>query len=118
MHNIPPRHKHLRCLVIINEFYFRARQIHAASIPSCYISLPTHACMQWIRAPPTLACRPVRWLKLSGKRRMVILYELTVFEDSRQICDLRDPYGAAILKLVPGHVRLPLLGHVGIAQSQ
>ena len=33
--------------------------------------------MQWIRARPTLACRPVRRLKLSGKRRMVILNELT-----------------------------------------
>ena len=43
-----------------------------------HISSPTHACMQCIRAPPTLVCRPVRWLELSGKRRMVILYELTV----------------------------------------
>ena len=39
--------------------------------------------MQWIRAPPTLACRTVRRLKLSGKRRMVIA----------KLCVPRDPYG-------------------------
>ena len=30
---------------------------------------------------------------------------LPLFEDSRQICVLHDPYGMAILKLVLGHVR-------------
>ena len=37
---------------------------------------------------------------------------LPLFEDSRQICVLHDPYGIAILKL---HV---VLGHVRVAQSQ
>ena len=33
------------------------------------------------------------------------LASLPFFEDSRQICVLRDLYGMAILKLVLGHVR-------------
>ena len=33
------------------------------------------------------------------------LASLPFFEDSRQICVLRDLYGVAILKLVLGHVR-------------
>ena len=38
---------------------------------------------------------------------MVILYELTVLRrlEKYRVCVLRDPYGAAILYLVLGHVR-------------
>ena len=63
-----------------------------------YISarLRLHACMQCIRAPPILACRPIRWLELSGKRRMVILHELTILRRLQHTSVLRDPYGAAI----------------------
>ena len=41
---------------------------------------------------------------------MLILHELTLsqfFDDSRQICVLRVPYGAAILKLVLGLAWFP-----------
>ena len=68
---------------------------------NCYaihISSPTHACMQWIRALPSL----VSWrLYLSGKRRMVILY-IRAYRSSKT----PDKYvSVAILKLVLGHVR-------------
>ena len=50
--------------------------------------------MQCIRAPPTLVCRPVRRLYLSGKRRMVILFEPTILrrltKTPDKICVLRD----------------------------
>ena len=65
-----------------------------------------HACMQWIRAPPTLACRTVRAVEIIWQAQNgdpIRAYRSSKTPD--KLCVLRDPYGATILKLVPGHVR-------------
>ena len=35
------------CIIIINEFYFRVRQIHAVSIPSYIFIVNTRAMPDW-----------------------------------------------------------------------
>ena len=60
--------------------------------------LRMHACMQFIRAPPTLICIPIRliWQTQNGD-----LHELTVLRrlqtNAGYVFSGRDPYGAAIL---------------------
>ena len=68
-----------------------------------YISgrLRMHACMQCIRAPPTLVCRPIIWQVQNGDH--IRAYRSSKTPD--RLCVVREPYGATILKLVLGHVR-------------
>ena len=61
-----------------------------------------HEYIQCIRAPPTLAYGGYNYL--ARQNGDSALASLPYFEDSRQICVLRDLYGVAILKLVLGHV--------------
>ena len=64
-----------------------------------------YACMHAVHMSPAhTCCRPVQRLYLSGKRRMVILYELSSLKTPDK-CVLRDQYGAEILKVVLGHMR-------------
>ena len=65
-----------------------------------------NTCIQCIRAPPTLVYGGNNYL--SRQNCDSALASLPFFEDSRQMCVLRDLYGVAnltILKLVLGHVR-------------
>ena len=62
-----------------------------------------HEYIQCIRAPPTLVYGGYNYLaRQNGDSAFA---SLPFFEDSRQICVLRELYRVAILKLVPGHVR-------------
>ena len=62
-----------------------------------------HEYMQCIRAPPTPVYGCYNYL--ARQNGDSALASLPFFEDSRQICVLRDIYGVAILKIVLGHVR-------------